>query len=126
MLPILIAEDDKQLGRALDLYLTALGFETSIHTTFAGAKDATLAESGRFLFALVDYQLGKDCGIELSGWLLSREPEIRVVLMSGYPPDEEMNLAALGDRVIFLQKPFHPKEVVECFRTLRPMLLMSI
>ena len=126
MLPILIAEDDKQLGRALDLYLTALGFETSIHTTFASAQAAALARPGQFVFALIDYQLGTDSGIELSKWLLAQEPAVRLVLMSGYPPDENMDLPALGDRAIFLQKPFHPKEVVECFRTLRPILLMSV
>ena len=126
MLPILIAEDDKQLGRALDLYLTALGFEISIHTTSASAQDTALLHPGRFVFALIDYQLGTDSGIELSKWLLAQEPEIRLVLMSGYPPDEMMDLPALGNRAIFLQKPFHPKEVVECFRTLSPFLLMSV
>lgn len=126
MLPILIAEDDEQLGRALDLYLTALGFEVSIHGTAAATKAAALAQPGRFFFALIDYQLDADCGIDLSKWILAREPAIRLVLMSGYPPDEQMDLASLGNRAIFLQKPFHPGEVISCFRKLHPVLMMSV
>lgn len=126
MLPILIAEDDKQLARALELYLSDFGFAPSIHATARGARQAALAQAGHFPFALIDYQLGEDSGLELSKWILAREPEIRLVLMSGYPPDEQMDLAILGERAIFLQKPFHPKEVVSCFRTLRPLLMMSV
>ncbi len=126
MLPILIAEDDRQLGRALDLYLGALGFETSIHETMAGAKEAVTATPRRFVFALVDYQLGEDNGIDLAKWLLESEPEIRLVLMSGYPPDGKIDLTSLGGRSTFLQKPFRPAEVVDCLRELHPVLLMSL
>ncbi len=126
MLPILIAEDDEQLSRALELYLTATGFDVSIHSDAGSAKEAVLAQPGRFPIALIDYQLGTDCGIELSQWILAREHAIRLVLMSGYPPDEQMDLPSLGDRAIFLQKPFHPREVISCFRKLHPVLMMSM
>lgn len=126
MLPILIAEDDEQLGRALELYLTALGFEVSIHGTAAATKAVALAQPGKFVFALIDYQLGPDCGIDLAKWILARDPAIRLVLMSGYPPDEQMDVASLGNRAIFLQKPFLPGEVISCFRKLHPALMMSV
>ncbi|MCC6265793.1 MAG: response regulator [Bryobacterales bacterium] len=126
MLPILIAEDDEQLSRALELYLAAIGFDVSIHSAAGSAKEAMIAEPGRFPLALIDYQLGMDCGIELSRWVLAREPAIRLVLMSGYPPDELMDLSSLGNRAMFLQKPFHPREVISCFRKLHPVLMMSV
>jgi DNA-binding response OmpR family regulator len=126
MLPILIAEDDKQLGRALELYLSNFGFQTFLKETAEGARQLALARNGDFLFALVDYQLGEDCGIELSRWLLKEYPNLSLVLMSGFPPDENLDITGLGERAIFLQKPFHPKDVISCFRTLRPLLMMSL
>ncbi len=126
MLPILIAEDDEQLGRALELYLVSLGFEVSLHRAAASAKKAVLSHPGKFAFAMVDYQLGVDCGVDLAKWILAREPELRLVFMSGFPPGESMDLAALGERAVFLQKPFHPREVITCFRFLHPVLMMSM
>jgi DNA-binding response OmpR family regulator len=126
MLSILIAEDDKPLARALELYLEQLGFRVSVHDTVDAARQAAVEAPGGYLFALIDYQIGKGCGLELSRWLLGQYPDMCLVLMSGYPPDEKLNLATLGDRAIFLQKPFHPKDVISCFRSLRPMLMMSV
>lgn len=126
MLPILIAEDDKQLGRALELYLSSFGFEASLYGTADAVRHAAASRNGDFVFALVDYQLGEDSGIELSRWLLDRYPHLSLVLMSGFPPDEQLDITRLGDRAIFLQKPFHPKDVISCFRTLRPLLMMSV
>jgi DNA-binding response OmpR family regulator len=126
MLAILIAEDDKQLGRALELYLGSFGFDALLHETAEDVRRAAISRNGDFVFALVDYQLGEDSGIELSRWLLDRYPNLSLVLMSGFPPDEQLDITGLGDRAIFLQKPFHPKDVISCFRTLRPLLMMSV
>lgn len=126
MLPILIAEDDRQLSRALDLYLGAFGFETAIHETMTAAKTAIESAPGYFAFALIDYQLGEDNGVDLAKWILDRESEIRLVLMSGYLPDGRIDLPSLGGRSAFLQKPFRPAEVISCLQELHPILLMSL
>ena len=52
-------------------------------------------------------------GEKLSHMMLSRNPEIRLILMSGYPFDTQGLLEAGPDRLAFLHKPFTPAMLME-------------
>ncbi len=45
-------------------------------------------------------------GAELAATLKHRWPELRIILMSGYLPDEAMRRDVESGRTKFLQKPF--------------------
>ena len=54
---------------------------------------------------LTDLDLPGMDGARLAATLTSQQPELHVIVMSGYPDDGTLD-AALGSRPTFLRKPF--------------------
>lgn len=106
---LLLVEDEPLAREALANALTALGYEV---TAVASAEEAlVLQDLGRFAILLTDYGLPGMTGLELAASLMSRVPQLKVVLMSGYGPE----LATMNGRfqagAHFLQKPFSLAEL---------------
>jgi len=60
-------------------------------------------------------------GPELAQRLLQRQPDLRVLFISGYTSDELVNRVAFGSAFGFLQKPFSPAALIRKIQeVLRP------
>jgi DNA-binding NtrC family response regulator len=104
MARILLADDDKG---ALDLVRRALELDGhTVVTADDGTEAQSLVSSDRFDLLVTDVQMPGLDGISLAKDALSRQPRLRVVLMSAYADglDLASPLVAKGARV--LVKPF--------------------
>jgi CheY-like chemotaxis protein len=101
-LPILLVDDEPSVRRLAQRMLEMDG-----HTVVeAGAGGPALAAAGPFQLALVDYKLPDMSGQELILQLRERQPDLPVVVMSGYASDVLEPAPAGAARVVFLAKPF--------------------
>ena len=102
---VLLVEDDEPLAGLLVRYLKRLNCP-AVHFRRSADALAHLREAPAELL-ITDLTLGAENGVELARAALDLDPQLRVLLMSGYPyePDGFPETA----RVAFLQKPFLPQ-----------------
>ena len=79
---ILIVEDDADVCWAAERVAARMGYEPVAAEN--GDEALRLIRSNRFLLALVDAKLPDIEGIEVAARLRARQPDLRVVLISGY------------------------------------------
>ena len=105
---VLVVEDDAPLRRMLGRVLEQLHY----HVETAGSADearATLRKSGTIPDLLVtDTVMPGASGLEFAHELLSKTPSLRVLFVSGYPDEREVEerARAANERVAYLDKPF--------------------
>ncbi|TAM45858.1 MAG: PAS domain S-box protein [Acidobacteria bacterium] len=101
---ILVVEDEAGARDALQQILQALGH---VVTTAGSAEEAGLLPAAPpFQVLLTDLMLPGILGTELAAGLRDRWPDLRVILMSGYRPDEPIRREIEAGRLRYLQKPF--------------------
>ena len=110
---IMIIDDDASLLGFTSKYLTRLGYEVATFRHSEAAWAEFCAPSANYTLALVDVSLGGVSGTELSRMMLNANPNIRLIITSGYPFDTNKLPEADPDRVAFLQKPFTPAMLTE-------------
>lgn len=111
---VLVVEDEPEARSALAELLVELGYAV----TAAGSAEEALrlpAEPG-FDVLLTDYLLPGASGLELAGELEKRWPDLQVVVMSGYTPDDVAGHLLASGRRHFLQKPFDMKALARAMR----------
>lgn len=111
---VLVVEDDLQLLRLLVRYLQRAGMETEGTETVASATERF--EPGAYAYVLADLTLPDGWGLELAGAFLRADPNLRVILCSGYPLALEMLPEGDRERATVLQKPFSPQELLARLR----------
>jgi DNA-binding response OmpR family regulator len=90
------------------------GFEVVTADT---AEQAELRAEGYACDVLVsDIDLPGASGARLAATLCARHPNLRVILMSGYPDDGEIVNARLQPAPVLLRKPFSTTVLVERLR----------
>jgi len=101
---VLLVEDQAEARAALADMLAELGYEV---TAAASAEEAQRlpAEPGYDLL-LTDYLLPGASGLQLADALAQRWPGLKVVIMSGYAPDDVASTLLASGQRHFLQKPF--------------------
>lgn len=103
---VLIVDDDPQMRAMLSLLV---GLASVTAETAADADGALAAVSvARPDVVLVDVHLQGRDGFALAAELRAREPEMRVVVMSGDIASDAMQARAASMGVAFLPKPFDP------------------
>ena len=110
---ILVAEDDEMLRTLLAIALESCGY--TVLTAAGGAEALQLAErhDGAIPLLISDVVMRGMDGCELADRLAAINPDLRVLLLSGYPVDPDFH-----GGVAFLQKPFRPSILVARVRTL--------
>ena len=73
-------------------------------------------DRGSVQLLLSDLVMPRMGGRELADRLLSQAPEIKVLLMSGYPNDASPKRGESDITIPFLRKPFTPDEVAQRVR----------
>lgn len=110
---LLLVDDDPAFCDALARALERRGFEVlkSCDMTVAYELAAEFAPE----FAVVDLRLGQDSGLALVEQLVTQDPEICLVVLTGYASVASAVEAIKLGAVHYLTKPAHPDEIVAAF-----------
>ncbi|NIA69672.1 sigma-54-dependent Fis family transcriptional regulator [Pelagibius litoralis] len=82
MTQLLVIDDDEVLGRSIASYLERRGF--SCHRAIDARFGLALFQRERPTLTIVDYRLGRECGLEVLCRIREENPEAQVVVMSGH------------------------------------------
>jgi two-component system response regulator RegA len=109
----LIVDDDPTLASMLERVLQRRGFST------VSASDATqalqLVISVNFERAIVDLKLGSDSGLQLIRELKFHQPELAIVMLTGYSSISTAVEAVKLGAVNYLCKPADADEILAAF-----------
>jgi two-component system cell cycle sensor histidine kinase/response regulator CckA len=112
---VLMVEDEDTLRTVVDRILSEEGYRVLTAASGEEALELAAREPGRIDLLVSDVVLGGMTGPELATKLKARRPELKTLLMSGYPG------MPIGPVDEFLPKPFSPFELARRIRhVLRP------
>src|SRR4051812_19331284 len=103
---ILIVDDEPLLLKMLSAYLGRLGYDVLAVSNTAKAWQEIEAAPRSFSVAVLDATLKGIAMEELAERMLSSDPRICVIAVSGYPVDIAGLQESAPGRVMFLHKPF--------------------
>ena len=102
----LVVDDDRALSNALSLALLGLGVESESVPSAEDALGVFVKQPNRFGLIITDLRLPKEDGVTLMKRIRRLDPQISLVVITGYP-DLESAVQALRMRAVdFLKKPF--------------------
>ena len=107
---ILIIEDDISFCKLLERFLTKKAYDVTISFSAAEARLCIKKES--FDLILTDLRLPDSDGIALMAEFKASNPEIPVVLMTGYSDVNTAVKAIKNGASDYISKPFNPDEVL--------------
>jgi two-component system, cell cycle sensor histidine kinase and response regulator CckA len=114
---ILVVDDEGTIRGLVARILVENGYRTFEAAGVAEALKMFGGEGGHLDLVLADVVLGDGSGVDLADGFLAREPNLRVLLTSGYT-DERLTWAAICERGYrFLQKPFMAVDLLRAVRT---------
>ncbi|MBL8755950.1 MAG: sigma-54-dependent Fis family transcriptional regulator [Planctomycetes bacterium] len=108
---VLVVDDERDLAESTAYFLERAGFTAEFVTSAADA----LAAMAREPFAVVvsDVRMPRMSGMELLAAIKRSDPDVEVLLLTGYP-DLQMAVAAIKQGAFdYLAKPFVEKDLVE-------------
>jgi len=113
---VLLVEDDPAVCELVRAVLMSHGY--SVLSTKRPQEAQTLSEreKGRIDLLLSDVVMPEMSGRELSGRLLQKNPEMKVLFMSGYIDEAVVHEGIREKKVAFLQKPFSPLSLAKKVR----------
>ncbi|MEP0775592.1 MAG: PAS domain-containing protein [Acidobacteriota bacterium] len=111
---VLVVEDEEAARGALVEMLGELGYTV---TAVASAEEARrLPDEPGFDVVVTDYLLPGVNGLELATALQRRWPDLKVIVMSGYAPEDVAGSLLASGHGHFLQKPFDMKDLARAVR----------
>jgi DNA-binding NtrC family response regulator len=115
---ILLVDDERSLSLLLQTQLVRLGYQVEAAASAEEALAKFEQAKGAYQLLLVDVSLPGMTGDELMLEVLDADPNVRVLLTSGYPFDMSFVPEEHAQRVSFLQKPFMPQQLGERVKAL--------
>jgi DNA-binding response OmpR family regulator len=110
---IMVVDDDQALLGFTTKYLSRLGYSVAAYRSSEEAWRQFSAPAANYALIVVDLSLPVLSGEELASMMLDANPEVRLIITSGYPFDPARRFDSGGDRVAFLHKPFAPSMLTE-------------
>ncbi|GLQ89804.1 CHASE3 domain-containing protein [Dyella flagellata] len=111
---VLVVEDDPDVRELAKGVLEELGY-TALEADGAEAAEQVLREHPEVSILLTDVVMPGPSGVTLAREMTKRYPELRVLLMSGYPRDI-IDRTQRNDQTRLLAKPFTIRELAEALR----------
>jgi len=108
---ILVVDDEQMILEMLDQILTASGY--SVQIALGGQKALELYEQHPISLVLTDIKMPGMDGYHLLREIKTKNPEARVVLMSGYSNDFSIREAIELGADEFVVKPFRRQEILQ-------------
>jgi len=114
---VLLVEDDPKVRWLVEETLTTAGYQ--VMPARDGDEAFRIAEQfdGEIHLLLSDVIMPKTGGRQTADNLLSRRPQMKVLLMSGYTGSAMAHQGILDPSVAFIQKPFSPEGLCTKIRT---------
>jgi two-component system cell cycle sensor histidine kinase/response regulator CckA len=109
----MVIDDDPALLNFTCKYLTRLGYSVVPYRSAEEAWQHFQSPAADYSLAVIDVSMPGLSGEQLSGMMLRSKPDVRLILMSGYPFDTQRLLEAGRERIAFLHKPFTPAMLAE-------------
>jgi CheY-like chemotaxis protein len=110
---ILVVEDNSSARMALEALLDALNYKVVVAADPAEAMEVFAAQQESIELVISDLILPQFSGPELYDRLREIKPQLRCIIMSGYPlEDESTRLRQHGIRY-WIQKPFNMRQLLE-------------
>lgn len=103
---VLVVEDEPELMAAIAMFLKTKGLEVQTAGSFDGALALLKDSTDPLDAALLDLTLPGKSGMALHGELCKAHPNIKVVFMSGYSEDQDIDSLVQKRAARFLKKPF--------------------
>lgn len=113
---ILIAEDTRDLNRALTAVLSHEGYEVS--SAHDGAEAQDMLEKDRFDAVILDIMMPKKNGLEVLKWLRGRDASVPVLLLTARAEIEDRVTGLDLGADDYLTKPFAMKELLARVRSM--------
>jgi DNA-binding NtrC family response regulator len=115
---ILVVDDEHSLLVVMEQYLRRLGHDVVACRDGQEAWEAFERDPGSFTLVLADMSLPEMSGSELLSRMLNLNPQICILICSGYPFDSSTLPASHQHQIGFLQKPFTPRMLAESIEQL--------
>jgi len=103
MRKILIVDDEREIGKSLQQFLTSKGYH--VETACSGKEGLEQASAFEPDLVLLDLLLGDMNGIEVLNKIKSSAPETQVIMMTAYGDVEEAVSAGKAGAYDFVKKP---------------------
>lgn len=118
LMRVLVVDDDPAICEYMKVFLGKDGY------TVDTLSDPTLAENmikkNTYAFVIQDLMMPKMDGIELLSRIRKADPELPVIIFTGYPSLDSAVAAMQLKAVDYLKKPFHPDEFRAVIQRVRP------
>lgn len=121
-----IIEDDLAFQKMLSSFLVRKGFDVS--SSSDGKMARTILQKETFDFLITDLKLPDDSGMDLLVFAQKQQPEIKVILMTGYADVNSAVKAIKKGALDYISKPFRPEEllmIIEEASTSKPKKVVS-
>lgn len=107
---ILIVDDDRLLREVIADFLTSNGYrtDTAENSSIALAKFSV----GKYQLAIIDQTMPGLNGLELMSKLMEQDPDIKCLIMTGYPTIDLVYKAVVNDKSNYIIKPFQLLELL--------------
>ena len=116
---ILIVDDDPDILLLLTRSLTLVGPDYQLEVCQSGTEALTLGQIRPFDLVISDYSMNDLNGLQLASKLKERQPELKVILMSGNGYAGLAQKTAEAGLNGFISKPF---KLAKVFETVRAVL----
>lgn len=114
---ILVVDDEVEIARICERLLASYGYTVTSRTSSQDALDAYIALSGTIDAVVTDYTMPHMTGLQLAREIHAINPEIPVIIMTGYSPSvNESNWKDLGLGGLVM-KPVVGKDLAATLRT---------
>jgi ATP-dependent Lon protease len=112
---VLVVDDEESARRNLEHVLTKEGYAVS--TAASGVEALSLLERDRFDIVVTDLRMESVDGMEVLEKAKARDPEVEVIMISGYATDPVAKEAMKRGSFHFFAKPFKFEELRETIQS---------
>lgn len=116
---VLLVDDESAIALLFEMELTRMGYFVLKALSGAEASKISLNYHSPIDVLVTDWNMPDMNGDDLACELLVQRPDIKVILMSGFPEADAIAKAFPEDQLVFLSKPLSPAKLDE---TIRKML----
>ncbi len=110
-LNVLIIDDNHDLANGLGMVLEEEGFQVTL--AYNGCDGIEAFEAGRFEVAFIDVKMPDISGIEVFHKIRKKDPELRIIMMTGYRMKQLLEEVVGDGDVEILRKPLEIGRVLE-------------
>lgn len=119
---ILVVEDEENIRKMISMLLSKIGYSFFCCEDGKSALSIYEQERENFEAVILDLILPEISGKDVFERLHNINPDVKILLYSGYGPDKEIQKMLNSKNTLFMQKPFTIKELSQKLETLLSLI----